>query len=302
MLNASGYLPPNTRIWSTQIDRQTQAQRLEAVNFKPRTYLSEILQKNAHSLPGPEVNPNEVRSSARKKAIERLELYAPLQAPLLISGERGVGKSTLVRKHLAERLFAEKPYRELACGTFREELFRSELFGYKKGAFTGAAADKKGILDTIGDDGILFLDEIQDLSLNLQRELIQVLQTGEFFPIGSDAPQKARFRLITATNRSLGELLSKGILAQDFFDRVAHVHVAIPPLRDCREDLLQMWQFSWREIAQTQREAPWSPELEKLLAKDPLHGNFRDLQRLAASIYAHVQARPHRTVTEKIRL
>lgn len=289
MLNASGYLPPNTQIWSTQIDRKTQVQRLEAVNFKPRTYLSEILQKNAHSLPGPEINPNDVRSTARRQAIEQLELYAPIQAPLLIMGERGVGKSTLVRKHLAERLFPEKPYRELACGTFREELFRSELFGYKKGAFTGANADKEGILDVIGDDGILFLDEIQDLSLNLQRELIQVLQTGEFFPIGSNASKQARFRLITATNRHLGELLSQGVLAPDFFDRVAHVHVAIPPLRNCREDLPQMWQSSWQEVAQTQREAPWNPELEKFLAKDPLPGNFRDLQRLAASIYAHLQ-------------
>jgi DNA-binding NtrC family response regulator len=290
MLNASGYLPPNTRIWSTQIDRKSKEQRLDAVNFKPRTYLSEILHQNSKVLPGPEINPNEIQSVARTQAIKQLELYAPVQAPLLILGERGVGKSTLVRKHLAERLFSKLPYRELACGTFREELFRSELFGYKQGAFTGANADKKGILDAIGDGGILFLDEIQDLSLGLQRELIQVLQTGQFYPIGSDSPQTAQFRLITATNRHPGELLAEGVLAHDFFDRVAHLHIEVPPLRNGRDDLPSLWSKIWKGVAQSRPEAPMTRALQAFLEKDALPGNFRDLQRLAASVYAHLQA------------
>ncbi|MEM7660532.1 MAG: sigma 54-interacting transcriptional regulator, partial [Bacteroidota bacterium] len=282
----------------TQIDRNTKQQRLEEVKFKPKTYLSEILQKNSRQLPGPEINPNELRSSARKQAIEQLELFAPTQAPLLILGERGVGKSTLVRKHVKERLFPDLAYRELACGTFREELFRSELFGYKKGAFTGANTDKTGILDIIGNGGILFLDEIQDLSLNLQRELIQVLQTGEFYPIGSDAPQQASFRLIVATNQHPGELLARGTLSPDFFDRVAHLCVEIPPLRECREDLPQWWENVWKTIAHAELDVPWNADLEELLATDSLSGNFRDLQRLAAHLYAYLQATPRRTPSQ----
>lgn len=288
MLNASGFLPPDTQLWATQYDREKKRQRLEKINFKPRTYLSEILQQNSRPLPGPEANPNDVQSSARKAAIDRLEMYAAIQAPLLILGERGVGKSTLIRKHLHERIAPDQPYRELACGTFHEELFRSELFGYKKGAFTGAAADKSGILTAFKDGGILFLDEIHDLSRPLQRELIQVLQTGQFYPIGSDQPETARFRLITASNRSLAELSQPDCLAPDFFDRIAHVEVTIPPLRDTREDLPHFWKEVWKHSAQG--DPLWHDRLHRFLQRHPLPGNFRDLQRLAARIYAFHQS------------
>lgn len=288
MLNASGYLPPDTRLWSTQYDRKKDQQRLDAIVFKPKTYLSEILQQNSHALPGPEVNPNDFKSARIKEAIVRLEMYAAVPSPLLILGERGVGKSTLVRKHLHERLYPDLPFRELACGTFREELFRSELFGYKKGAFTGADKEKEGILDQFKENGILFLDEIHDLSLALQRDLIQVLQTGEFYPIGSTEPKKARFRLITATNCSLPDLVAPGCLAADFFDRIAHLHLSIPALRDCREDLVIYWEKVWKEMFPDEKNALlWDKTLELFLQKSDLPGNFRDLQRLAARIYAH---------------
>lgn len=288
MLNASGFLPLNTKLWSTQYDREKDKQILNPVNFKPRTYLSEVLQRNSRLAVGPNVNPNATNSTARKTAIEKLEWFASLPSiPLLILGERGVGKSTLVRKHIHERLLPEIPYYELACGTFREELFRAELFGYQKGAFTGASSDKKGILDAFKEDGILFLDEIHDLSSPLQRELIQVLQTGEFYPIGSTKAQKARFRLITASNLSLAALHSPKVLAPDFFDRIVHAFVEIPPLRECKEDLEAYWKITWELVAGKNEPAIWNKRLAEFLASAQLSGNFRDLQRLAAQILVH---------------
>ncbi|MEO1383896.1 MAG: sigma 54-interacting transcriptional regulator, partial [Bacteroidota bacterium] len=305
MLNASGYLPLSTQLWSTQYDKQQGKTKLSRIEFKPRTYLSEILQKNTRSAHGPNINPNDTQSKARKIAEEKLERYAPLvNVPLLILGERGVGKSTYVRKHLCERIFPDVPFAELACGTFREDLFRAELFGYEKGAFTGADVKKEGILHEFQEKGILFLDEVHDLSLTLQRDLIQVLQTGKYYPVGSTKPLKANFRLITASNLSLAELIQPDRLSRDFFDRIAHVCVEIPPLRECKEDIPRYWKAVWHHVSGLKTEHIWNEKLAQFLSSHELLGNFRDLQRLAASILSfHMQLRnkaPNQAISQGI--
>ena len=201
-------------------------------------------------------------------------------------GERGTGKSTYVRTIVKSIQKEKEAYAELACGTFSNELMRSELFGYKEGAFTGAIKDKDGILSKFSKGGVLFLDEIQDLSNELQRHLMQVLQTGEYYPLGATEPIKANFRLIAASNTKYRELNTK--LDLDFLDRISRFVIEIPPLRECLEDIELYWKNVWNEVANFE-DAPliiWNESLEKFIFSQDLNGNFRDLQKLASYIIA----------------
>ena len=289
MLNASGFLPPGTTLWSSQWIKEQEKTVLNKVNFKPRTFLSEVLKSKYLEKYQPEINPNETISSKRIDAESKIELFAKIpDAPILLLGERGTGKSTYTNSLIYKLQEIEGlPFAELACGTFSEELMRSELFGYEPGAFTGANKKKSGILSKFKNGGILFLDEIHDLSKPLQRQLIQVLQTGSYYPIGAENPEKTKFRLVTASNRSIAELTKK-YLDLDFLDRIARFIVEIPPLRECREDIKNYWKEVWKETAYFEA-APsliWNKQLENFLMKDELKGNFRDLQKIAAHIIA----------------
>jgi transcriptional regulator with AAA-type ATPase domain len=287
MLNASGYLPENTRLWSSQWSKADDSYAIDEIKFKPKTYLSEVLKRKFNDTFTPLINPNDTQSGLRKEADKRIEVFAHLlNVPIMLLGERGTGKSTYVREVIAP-LHTDLPYKELACGTFNEELLRSELFGFTKGAFTGANQDKKGILAEFENGGVLFLDEIQDLSKPLQRQLIQVLQTGKYYPIGSNEPRVAKFRLITASNKSFQEL-NDVYLDLDFIDRIARFIVEIPPLRKSREDLSRFWNDAWKSVHNS-NDGPQlinAAAINKFLTEDPLYGNFRDLQRLAALVGA----------------
>lgn len=283
MLNSSGFLPAYTTLWSTQWVRKTQKTTLERIKFKPQAYLSDVLHSNFTKSKTVVINPNETKSESRQQAEEKLTLFTKIpKAPIMILGERGVGKSTYVRNIVKKK---DEPYFELACGTFSEELMRAELFGYEEGAFTGASKKKAGILYHLQNGGILFLDEIHDLSTPLQRMLIQVLQNGEYYPIGADAPITTKFRLITASNKELEELYNKN-LSLDFFDRIARFIVEIPPLRKCKEDIELYWSGVWKEISNFDS-APsliWNNQLANFIYTKDLKGNFRDLQRLATHV------------------
>lgn len=287
MLNASGYLPENTRLWSSQWSKADDSYAINEIKFKPKTYLSEVLKRKFNDTFTPLINPNDTQSGLRKEAEKRIEVFAHLlNVPIMLLGERGTGKSTYVREVIAP-LHTDLPYKELACGTFNEELLRSELFGFTKGAFTGANQDKKGILAEFENGGVLFLDEIQDLSKPLQRQLVQVLQTGKYYPIGSNEPRVAKFRLITASNKSFQEL-NDVYLDLDFIDRIARFIVEIPPLRKSREDLSRFWNDAWKSVHNSD-DGPQlinAAAINKFLTEDPLYGNFRDLQRLAALVGA----------------
>ena len=287
MLNASGYLPENTKLWSSQWSKADDKYALDEIKFKPKTYLSEVLKRKFNSEFTPLINPNDTRSGLRQEAENRIKVFAHLlNVPILLLGERGTGKSTYVREVIAP-LHKDLPYKELACGTFNEELLRGELFGYSKGAFTGAIEDKDGILAEFEKGGLLFLDEIQDLSKPLQRQLIQVLQTGVYYPLGSNIPKIAKFRLITASNKSFQEL-NETYLDLDFIDRIARFIVEIPPLRKSKEDLSRFWVEAWKSVNNSDDglNVIRTTRLDNFLAEDSLYGNFRDLQRLAALVGA----------------
>jgi DNA-binding NtrC family response regulator len=282
LLHASGAFPDDTILWSSQKDYQTQTTRIDRVDFTINTYLAEIrLQANKH----PELAQYdaEYRSPARQKALLQLSRYARLLgAPLLIIGERGIGKTRLVESHVT-RLKQREKLITVPCGTLDSELADSLLFGHIKGAFSGAIKDRTGLLKE-ADGGILFLDEIQDLPKPLQRKLVRVFQDRKhrYRPVGSDKEQETDIEIVCASNRQLNEL--REILDADLFDRFSHLIVEIPPLRDCREDLKMDWQRVWQELLTDESLPtlpPYNNALKQLFQTHQLQGNLRDLQRLA---------------------
>ncbi len=290
MLNASGYLPVYTKLWSSQWIREKKRTELTEIKFTPKTYLSSILSSKFLISKSQMFDPNLTKSKQRKNAEIRLALYSQIpDASIMLIGERGTGKSTYVRKLKTEMEVKGLPYEELACGIFSEELMRSELFGHKKGSFTGAVTDKEGILSKFKVGGILFLDEIHDLSKALQNQLMQVLQTGEYYPVGSEQVKKAVFNLVTASNISIREMLTDK-MDVDFFDRISRFIIEIPPLRNCREDLQSDWEDVWKEIGNfnSPPKPVFNEKLFEFINNDPLDGNFRDLQVLASYVIAYL--------------
>lgn len=282
ILHAGGALPARTRLWSSQFNKATQRTRIDEVDFSVTTYLSEI-RHLAQAEPSVAVYEPEARSAARRTAFETLSRYARVtSAPLLILGERGVGKTRLVETIVAT-LKARRKVVTLPCGGLDSGLADSLLFGHRKGAFTGAASDRAGLLAE-ADGGVLFLDEVQDLPRAAQRKLVRVFQDRQrrYRPLGSDREVSADIELVCASNLPITELRER--LDADLFDRLSHLTVTVPPLRECRDDLKDDWSRVWCELRQRDdipRNAPWSPELERMLHRHALPGNLRDLQRLA---------------------
>lgn len=282
VLHAGGAFPGGTILWSSQFNPATNRTRIDQVDFSISTYLSEI-RRLARLRPDMALYEPEAKSEARRAAFERLRRYASiLDAPLLLLGERGTGKTRLVETFVA-KLKHRRNVVTVPCGGLDSTLAESALFGHRKGAYTGAVADRAGFLKQ-ADRGILFLDEVQDLPQTAQRKLVRTLQdrSRRFRPVGSDEETTAEFELICASNLSLERLRDR--LDPDFFDRVSHLTVTVPPLRDCREDIDTDWQAVWMELRrdpQLSAKAPSTEPLSNTFQTHPLSGNLRDLQRLA---------------------
>ncbi len=245
-------------------------------------------------------DPRRLRSAAMREALETLGRWAPVHAPVLLVGERGTGKTTLANYLRAISPFRAKGRASLpvvVCGQFRAnpELARSELFGHRKGAFTGATSDRVGLLEACDDD-TLFLDEIADLDRDTQRLLMAALEGRGFHRLGDDSARRARFRLVSETNHPI-ETLASSALDRDFFDRVATFVLRVPPLRECREDLPELWRgvLDRAAAAGRVRAAGWEAyrdhrETLAAICEHALPGNFRDLQRAAFHLLAEVEA------------
>ena len=282
VMHAAGSFPDSTKLWATQVSRESEQSRIDVVDFPITTYLSEI-RSLAKNQPGLAIYEPQAYSRARRSSFECLARYAKvIGAPLLILGERGTGKTRLVET-LVAKLKGDKQVEALACGGLDSSLAESLLFGHVKGAFTGAASSRKGLLKE-ADGGILFLDEVQDLPKAVQRKLVRVFQDRKrrFRVVGSDSETSVDVELVCASNLPVPELRER--LDADFFDRINHLSITVPPLRECREDIEEDWSRVWTELRQSEDlplNAPWSSELENALMQHTLPGNHRDLQRLA---------------------
>jgi transcriptional regulator with GAF, ATPase, and Fis domain len=207
-----------------------------------------------------------------------LDKYIETEDPVLISGESGTGKELVARAVHSQSRRKKGPFISENCAALPESLLESELFGYMKGAFTGATANKKGLIE-VADGGVLFLDEIGDLPLDLQAKLLRVLQEGEVRPIGSQQTLKVDVRLITATNRHLDEMVREGDFREDLYYRISVLPITLPPLRERREDVPHLVKRFLADLSgQTGNKVRLSPDaMEKLVAYD-WPGNVRELQ------------------------
>lgn len=200
---------------------------------------------------------------------------------VLILGETGTGKELIARAihALSERMGG--PFVPINCGALPESLMESEIFGYEKGSFTGAARPKKGLVE-VAEGGTLFLDEIGEITPKMQIDLLRVLQDKTFFRVGGVEPMKADFRLISATHRDLKQEIERGVFRQDFFYRINVITLTVPPLRERREDIpLLVRHFLKRFARETNRDVDSvNDEAMKILTGYEWPGNIRELENV----------------------
>lgn len=222
------------------------------------------------------------RCTAMKRVIARARRVALHEVPVLIQGESGTGKELIARAIHAESTRKSKPFIAVNCGAIPLELFESELFGYEKGAFTGATQPRPGLIEA-ANGGTLFLDELGDLPLKAQVKLLRVLQEGEIIRLGSNKAIAVDFRLIAATNRVLLEDVTAGKFREDLFHRIAIGVLEMPPLRDRGGDLNALIDFALLAVNKTAgKQEGWqdkklSAGARNLLHQHPWPGNVREL-------------------------
>jgi DNA-binding NtrC family response regulator len=219
-----------------------------------------------------------VKSPVMLELLEMVRKIALSDFPVLISGESGSGKELFARKIHDDSARANGPFLAINCGALPENMIESELFGYEKGAFTGAHARKPGLLE-IAHDGTLFLDEIGDMPLVLQVKLLRVIETGSFFRLGGTMELKVNLRIVAATNKDLKAAIEKSTFRQDLFFRIAALTVQIPPLRERPEDIPPLIEHFTRS-APGFRAKQFSGEALKILMGYPWPGNARELQHV----------------------
>jgi DNA-binding NtrC family response regulator len=238
-----------------------------------------------------EARPTLIFKSKLMQEIEELiDAMAPSDANALILGESGVGKEVIANAIHARSRRAGKPMVKLNCAAFPQTMIEGELFGYVKGAFTGAAHDFPGMI-AAANGGTLFLDEISDMPAELQTRFLRVLQEREYRPLGSTQTMKADFRAIASTNRPVAQALSENRLRSDLYYRLNTFQIEVPPLRKRKQDIPPLIAAFVRQFAQQlgKPEPDISPDAFQKLLDYSWPGNVRELQN--AIEYAVVLAR-----------
>ncbi len=230
------------------------------------------------------------QSSAMDTLLEHLKKVVDTRVTVLIEGETGVGKELVAsalhyQSRRRERLFVAQN-----CGAMPDNLLESELFGHKKGAFTGAHEDKKGLFE-VADGGTLFLDEVSEMPLSLQAKLLRVLQEGEIRPVGSNVERRVDVRIVAATNRNLEGEVSAGRFREDLYYRLKVFPLRVPPLRERREDIPLLadhfLKIHGREMGKPV--AGYSQQAMEALQAYDFPGNVRELQNEVQRIVIQVE-------------
>ena len=217
------------------------------------------------------------RSSAIRALLDTIKQIGPSDANVLIQGETGTGKGLVTRAIHQESLRSARPFLALNCSAFQEQLLESELFGYERGAFTGATHAKPGLFE-VADGGTLLLDEVGEMSPAMQAKLLQVLDAGEFRRVGGTRTIRVNVRILAATNKDLAQEVRAGRFRQDLHYRLDVINVTVPPLRQRKEDIplliehfLQQFRLPGRPVKAVSKEA------SAILVDYPWPGNVREL-------------------------
>jgi two-component system, NtrC family, response regulator PilR len=223
------------------------------------------------------------RSSAILKVFDLIKRVAELKVNILITGESGTGKELVARAIHYTGIRQQGPFVPVNCGAIPETLMESELFGYRRGAFTGATRDKKGLFEE-ADGGTIFLDEIADLPIHLQVKLLRVLEDKTARPLGSTEPVPIDVRVVAATNKNLEEEVAKGRFREDLFYRLNVIKIVLPPLRERKEDISPLaLHFIDKYSCEMQKEIRGiSPKALEVLESYNYPGNVRELENMIA--------------------
>ncbi|MHB1664637.1 MAG: sigma-54 interaction domain-containing protein [bacterium] len=216
-----------------------------------------------------------------KKIIDGIKKIALSDSNVLITGESGTGKELVARLIHQKSKRNKKNIIPVNCGAMPGELLESELFGYKKGAFTGAYADKPGRFE-LANQSTIFLDEIGDMNFSLQVKLLRVIQEHEIEPVGSIKPTKVDCRIITATNKNLEELVSKNLFREDLFYRINVIPIYILPLRERKSDIILLIYHFLKKLASAKNNLVYgiSENAVKILLSYDWFGNVRELENI----------------------
>jgi two-component system response regulator PilR (NtrC family) len=211
--------------------------------------------------------------------LEMVRTVAPATSTVLITGESGTGKELVARAIHEASLRREKPFISINCGAFPETLLESELFGYLKGSFTGADANRKGIIES-ATGGTLFLDEIGETSPAMQVKLLRVLQERMVRPLGGAADISIDVRLIASTNRDLKRMVAEGQFREDFYYRISVIPIHVPPLRERPDDIDPLARHFLRKFALQMGKSvlDFDPDVMDVLKAYPWPGNVRELE------------------------
>lgn len=219
------------------------------------------------------------------EALETAEKAAPTDLPVLVDGESGTGKELMAKVIHANGSRSDRPFISVNCGAIPENLLESELFGHKKGSFTGAVNDRKGKFES-AHTGTIFLDEIGELPLTGQVKLLRVLEAHEIQRVGSDEMIAVDTRIVAATNRNLRRMAEEGRFREDLFYRLSVIHVTLPPLRERRDEIPLLLAYFGDEAAAALKRRPvqMTQRLRDFLRRYDYPGNIRELRNLVYRI------------------
>lgn len=220
-------------------------------------------------------------SEGMKKVFNTINKAKGTNATILINGESGTGKELVARALHYGGQASAAPFVPVNCGGIPDSLLESELFGYVKGAFTGASETRAGFFQT-ADGGTIFLDEISNTSMAMQAKLLRVLQEKEFYMVGSKKPYKVNVRVVAASNVDLMQLVRKGLFREDLYYRLNIITIDLPPLRERNNDILLLLDFYLAKYVRELGKEPmkFSAKALKSLTEYPWPGNVRELQNL----------------------
>ncbi len=215
------------------------------------------------------------------RLLDTARQVAPTDCNILISGESGTGKELLARYIHTASHRAEGPFFAINCGAFTEELLTNELFGHEKGAFTGAAMMKKGLIE-MASRGTLFLDEVTEMPPSMQVKLLRVIQEREVLRVGGTEPIRIDVRFLAATNRNIQDAIKDGIFRQDLFFRLNVVSLHLPPLSERRDDIPLLSHYFLKKHAALQKKdvSELDQEVTALLLSYDFPGNVRELENI----------------------